>query len=190
MSELVIMREDRRSLVLDIVESVEFSRTVILPRHSVDPGSQGGIGRRVNDSAVLEPKDFTVRCMISSVAPQGSTPNPRREQDAIDFLEQIVGEFVTVFLPRNRAIPDVQLAAFPHSLDRKLRTPFALTFSAVGFAGRDSVLLPTLVAKAAPRAKTTQPERVDDGTQTTKPVSEEKAAPVKKSLAKRFFGGE
>lgn len=187
---LVIMRADRRSLVIDVVESVDFGRTVLLPRHPVDPGSQGGVGRVVNDSAVLEPKDFTVRCILSSVAPAGLTPNPRREEDAVDFLESIVGEYVTVFLPRFRAIPDVQLAAFPHSLDLKLRTPFALTFSAVGFAGRDSVLLPTLVAKAVPRAKATQPERTEDGTQTTKTVTEEKAAPVAKSLAKRFFGGE
>lgn len=181
MSELTILRSNRESLVLDVVEQADFARTVILPRHPIDPGSLGGSSRIINESAILEPKDITIRCMISSIAPVGLTPNPRREEDAIDFLESIVGEYVTIYLPRFRAIEDVQLAAFPYILDRKLRTPFSLTFSQLGWAERETTILPRVVQ----RAKASLPPRTDDGIQTTTTVTEEKAAPVKRSLAKR-----
>lgn len=193
MSELTILRGNGQSLTLDVVESADFVRTVILPRHPVDPGSNAvGPGRAINDSAVLEPKDFTVRCMISELAPVGAPANPRREEDAIDFLEAIVGEYVTVFLPKFRAIEDVQLAAFPYALDRYARTPFSLTFSAVGFATRTTRLLAP-IAKVAPRAKPSLPERTDDGAGTTTTASEEKARDVAPSLLKRAgkaLGGE
>jgi len=179
--ELTITREDGSFIVLDVVESASFQNTVILPRHPVDPGAGPGTLRTVNDSAVKEPLDFTVQVRVSALAPVGAIADPRREEAAADFLESIVGEYVTVQLPRRRPITDCQLAAWPTELTRSLSTPFSLTFSRTGFAGRTTTLLPRIVSRAKPDL----PPDEDIGEQPTRVVPAEKAAPVQKSMLKR-----
>lgn len=188
MSELIIYRRNGERLALDVVENAQFSRSVILPRHPVDPGALGGTATVVNDSAVLQPKDFTVRCRIATEQPVGTLPtlgvltSSRREEDAVDFLEEIVGEYVDVQVPKFRLQRDVQLAAFPHELTRSRSTPFQLAFSAAGFAGRGFTVLPRVVQRAKPDL----PPEVDDGETLTREAPEEKAAPVRASILKRL----
>lgn len=183
--EFSITRPDGRSLTVDMMDQAQFGRSVILPRHPVDPGSAGSVGTVINDSAKLEPKDISISCLLSSEAPAGHPANARREADAIAFFESIVGEYVTLQLPKFRAIEDVQIASFPHSIDIERRTPFNLTFSQVGFGGRST----TEIARVVERAKPDLPPEEDIGEQPTKTASPElsnrTADEVGPSLAKR-----
>lgn len=190
MAEVTIIRSNGEIMTLDVMQSAEFAPDIVVAEHPIDPGSAGGAAT-VIDSVVQRGLPFTVNGIVSAhVFGPGGEPN--REQRAVDFLRSIVGELVTVVLPKFRPVTNCLLAAYPHSIDSKSRTPFSLSFRQNDIATATVVVLP----KIAPRAKATLDPPEDVGEQPTRPAGEKVTQEVSSALidlgrgAKRLVFGK
>lgn len=165
-----IIREDGSStLIFDAAITYTMAGTVNVTEHAVEDGV------RFADHAQPMPKTLSVRGVVSE-SPydwQASTGGRDRVTAAIDFIEAIQGERVTVVTDRFGALEDMALSRWEVPATRTLDARFSLDFKQVRVATSESVEITTdtVVATTSTGAETPAaanlPDAVDAGEQPT-----------------------
>lgn len=166
--ECRIVRSTGELWGLDIVESAEFTPDIVVATKPIDPGSAGGASVII-DSTVRTGLGISINGVVAAypIAGAGTLTAFDRERKTIEFLESIVGELVTVILPRHPAFTNCLLAGYPWRLDGRLRTPISLAFRQNKIASSSTVILPRI---ATGKRDVAPPD--DIGEQATTVVSE------------------
>ncbi|HSH00105.1 MAG TPA: hypothetical protein VLB27_08650 [candidate division Zixibacteria bacterium] len=166
--ECRILRSNGEFWGLDLVASATITPDIVVASKPLDPGSAGG-GTVVIDSVIQTGRGLAINGIVAAypIAGAGTLLAFNREQRTTEFLESIVGELVTVILPRRPAYENCLLSGYPENLDGKLATAFSLTFRQNKIATSSTIVLPRVAA----RAKEIAPPD-DIGEQSTTTVSE------------------
>lgn len=167
---VTIVRPDGTSLRMDATIELAFSPDIVMSEHAVDDGSS------VVDMVIERGLPFTIRGVVSGtpLGLPGGVGNPRRLQDARDFLHACVGEKLTVVDPRLRPITNCLLGPFPHALTIMNGITFEISMKRVQFATTDTVRIPP--ERPVPRAVDDSSSDNDIGDQFVGPLPEDKVA--------------
>lgn len=185
MTEVTIVRPSGASFGFDVLRRASFGRGLIVPEHAVDPGNAGTVSKTAVDTVTLGPFDISLDVLVSGTPSPDIGTSPTREQDAVDFLESITGELVTVFLPKFRPVTNCLLTSAPYEINTSRSTPLTLTFRQQELPERGT----TILARIAPRARNGLPKEDDGGDAATTPVPPAKQPPresILVSIGKRF----
>jgi len=185
MSEVTIVRPSGASFSFDVLRRASLGRSLIIPEHAIDPGIAGTVSVTTVDTVTLGPFDMSLDVLVSGTPSPDIGTSQTREQDALDFLEAIVGELVTVVLPKFRAVTNCLLMSSPYEITTSRATPLTLMFRKQEIPERGTVVL----ARVAPRARNDLPKEEDGGDAATTPVPPAKQPPresILVSIGKRF----
>jgi len=152
-----ILRTNGQRFTLDVENSFSADPSDNLTAHPIEDGAE------VVDHAQARALVVSFSGMVADRGQRGVAFRPDavgRGRLAVEWLEQIRGEVVTLIHARHGTFERMLLARFPYSSTSREITDFGLTFQQVAVARRETVLLPPLALRAP----------VDRGQQPTIPA--------------------